>query len=99
MSDERLNYLKKQIVLRCKNPTYRRHTMKLLTEREAQVLIFVAAGEKTFAISDRLGISERTVNFHRVNILKKLWAKNTAHVVMLAFKLEILVPEDFLVTF
>jgi len=99
MNDERLNYLKKQIVLRCKNATYQRHTMKELTERESQVLLFVAAGEKTFAISDRLGISERTVNFHRVNILKKLYAKNTAHVVMLSFKLEILVAEDFLITF
>ena len=46
--------------------------LELLTERERQVLDLVVAGEPNKAIADDLGISEKTVEFHRSNVMKKM---------------------------
>jgi PAS domain S-box-containing protein len=56
----------------------------LLTARERQVLQLVATGHSNQAIADQLGISIRTVEVHRHNILDKLELKNTAQLVQFA---------------
>jgi DNA-binding NarL/FixJ family response regulator len=56
----------------------------LLTSREKEVLIEVAAGQSTKMIADNLGISSRTVETHRINIMKKLNAQNTAELIKIA---------------
>jgi DNA-binding CsgD family transcriptional regulator len=49
-----------------------------ITPRERAVLAQIAAGASSKESARRLGISPRTVEFHRANILRKLGAKNTA---------------------
>jgi DNA-binding CsgD family transcriptional regulator len=49
-----------------------------LTPREQAVLAQIVTGASSKEAARRLGISPRTVEFHRANILQKLRAKNTA---------------------
>lgn len=52
-----------------------------LTARELEVLNNIADGLKSQEIADKLFISERTVEAHRGNIMKKLQAKNMAELI------------------
>jgi len=52
--------------------------LAILTPRENAVLADIVGGASSKEIARRLGISPRTVEFHRANILQKLGAKNTA---------------------
>jgi DNA-binding CsgD family transcriptional regulator len=52
--------------------------LAMLTPRERTVLDQIVAGFSSKDAAHRLGISPRTVDFHRANILQKLRAKNTA---------------------
>jgi DNA-binding CsgD family transcriptional regulator len=52
--------------------------LAILTPREQAVLARIVAGSSSKEAAQRLGISHRTVEFHRANILQKLGAKNTA---------------------
>jgi DNA-binding CsgD family transcriptional regulator len=51
---------------------------ELLTERERMVLAFLVKGASSKEAARDLGISPRTVDFHRANIIEKLGARNTA---------------------
>lgn len=53
----------------------------LLTERERAVLDQIVKGATSREAAHALGISHRTVEFHRANILQKLGAKNTIDLV------------------
>lgn len=57
-----------------------------LTEREVQVIQLICQELSTAEIADRMNISKRTVEGHRESILEKIKAKNTAGIVMYAFK-------------
>lgn len=61
-----------------------------LTPREKEVLELVAQGHSTKQIADKLGIGTRTVESHRVNMLKKMKVNNTAELVRKALELKIL---------
>ncbi|MEM6642681.1 MAG: response regulator transcription factor [Bacteroidota bacterium] len=52
-----------------------------LTKREMEVLNDISDGLKSQEIADKLFISERTVEAHRGNIMKKLKAKNMAELI------------------
>jgi DNA-binding CsgD family transcriptional regulator len=52
-----------------------------LTPRERAVFAQVVAGASSKEAAQRLGISPRTIDFHRANILQKLGAKNTADLI------------------
>jgi DNA-binding CsgD family transcriptional regulator len=52
-----------------------------LTERERMVLAFLVKGASSKEAARDLGISPRTVDFHRANIIDKLGARNTADVI------------------
>ncbi|MEP5612931.1 MAG: LuxR C-terminal-related transcriptional regulator, partial [Cyclobacteriaceae bacterium] len=56
-------------------------------ERELEVLNHIADGFKSQEIADKLFISERTVEAHRGNIMKKLQAKNMAELTKKAITL------------
>lgn len=58
-----------------------------LTERELEVLNHISDGYKSQEIADKLFISERTVEAHRGNIMKKLQAKNMAELTKKAMTL------------
>jgi DNA-binding NarL/FixJ family response regulator len=61
-----------------------------LTPREIQVLNLVAEGHSTKQVADKLGIGTRTVESHRVNMLKKMKVNNTAELVKKAIEMKIL---------
>ena len=52
-----------------------------LTGRQRQVMDLVVAGHSTKRIARELGISERTVDAHRAEIMKKTGAKNVPRLV------------------
>jgi two-component system, LuxR family, response regulator FixJ len=56
----------------------------LLTEREREVLDFVAAGEPNKVIARHLGISFRTVELHRAHIIEKLQARSLSDLIRMA---------------
>lgn len=60
----------------------RRH-FELLTERERAILLKVVAGRSSKEIARDLGISHRTVEVHRANIMRKTRAENTIQLVRL----------------
>lgn len=55
-----------------------------LSKREREVLAAIAQGKQSKAIAWELGISVRTVDLHRSNILSKLSARNTSQAVAIA---------------
>ena len=58
----------------------------LLSERETEVLKLICEGMSTAEISDKVCLSPRTVEGHRLRILEKTGTKNTAGMVAYAFK-------------
>ncbi|MEZ0541951.1 response regulator transcription factor [Fibrella arboris] len=58
----------------------------LLSEREKEVLKLICEGMSTAEISDKIFLSPRTVEGHRLRILEKTGTKNTAGMVAYAFK-------------
>jgi two-component system, NarL family, response regulator NreC len=64
--------------------------LKKLTKKETEVLSLIADGKTNSDIADQLFISERTVETHRANILKKLEAKNTAELIKKAYQLNLI---------
>ena len=58
-----------------------------LTHRQAEILKLIARGETTRTISERLGITPRTVHTHRSRIMQKLDVHTEGALVYSAFKL------------
>ena len=61
-----------------------------ITPREKEVLELVAKGNSTKQVADKLGISVRTVESHRINMLKKMKVSNTAELIKKAIEIKIL---------
>jgi DNA-binding NarL/FixJ family response regulator len=59
---------------------------ELLTPREKDVLKEVVNGLSTKMIADKLNIGNRTVETHRINMMKKLQVQNTAELVRKAIE-------------
>jgi len=57
-----------------------------LTEREQQILGFVATGNTNREIAETLGISFKTVDHHRTNLMRKLGVHSTAELLGYAFR-------------
>ena len=55
-----------------------------LTERERQVLELIVAGRLNKQIADNLGTSEKTIKFHRGNLMRKMKVRVVADLVKLA---------------
>lgn len=66
------------------NPFY--NSKILLSEREKEVLTLICEGLSTNEISEKIFLSPRTVEGHRLRILEKTGTKNTAGMVAYAFK-------------
>lgn len=64
----------------------KRNTSLQLSERETEVLNLICQGLSNQEISEEIGKSIHTVDTHRRNLLTKTGAKNTASLVMTAFK-------------
>ncbi|MGD2172944.1 MAG: response regulator [Gammaproteobacteria bacterium] len=59
-----------------------------LTEREREVFELVAEGLANKAIAGKLGISERTVEVHRAQVMKKLGARTLAQLVRIHLQID-----------
>jgi DNA-binding NarL/FixJ family response regulator len=66
-----------------------------LSERELQIIQFIAEGYTNSQIAAIIYLSNHTVNTHRKNIMKKLNVNNTAGIVMYAVKTEMVSPSQF----
>ena len=64
--------------------------LAILTGRERQVFDLTVAGLTARAVGERLGISARTVETHRVRILRKLDAESATDLVRIAAKAGVL---------
>jgi DNA-binding NarL/FixJ family response regulator len=62
-------------------------TVGLLSSREQEILLAIAAGLSAKEIARRLILSHRTVERHIENIRLKLHARNTAHLITRAFSI------------
>lgn len=61
-----------------------RYPVETLTEREREVLCLLAEGLATREIAEKLGISARTADVHRTNIMTKLDAHNVVALTRIA---------------
>jgi DNA-binding NarL/FixJ family response regulator len=68
----------------------------LLSEREMEIIKYIAEGYTNTQIAEILFLSNHTVNTHRKNIMAKLGVKNTAGIVMYAVKTDLVSPNKFL---
>jgi two-component system response regulator DegU len=57
-----------------------------LSERELEVLQLICKGLTTYEIADKVMLSPRTIDGHRMRMMEKLKVKNTAQLVALAVK-------------
>jgi len=58
--------------------------MQLLTPREREVLDLVVAGQTNKGVARHLDISDKTVEIHRANVMRKMQAKSLADLVKMA---------------
>jgi two-component system response regulator NreC len=65
--------------------------IKQLSDREKEVLTLIVKGDSNHVIGDKLFISNRTVDTHRSNIMKKLEVNNVASLVRVALKTKFIV--------
>ncbi len=65
-------------------------TLEEISPREKEVLELVAKGKSTKQIADQLSISTRTVESHRINMLKKMKVSNSAELIKKALELKII---------
>jgi FixJ family two-component response regulator len=56
----------------------------MLTERERQVLELIVAGRLNKQIAAELGTTEKTIKFHRGNLMRKMGVRVVADLVKLA---------------
>lgn len=63
---------------------------KELSDRELEVLKLVSEGKTTREIAETLFVSNRTVETHRTNMMKKLNVQNTAELIKKAARLQII---------
>jgi RNA polymerase sigma factor (sigma-70 family) len=66
----------------------------LLTPRERDVLGLVVAGLLNKQIAAELGMSEKTVKFHRAQVMQKMQVSSVAQLVLLAEQVGLIAPEN-----
>ncbi|MEK6527188.1 MAG: LuxR C-terminal-related transcriptional regulator [Nitrospirota bacterium] len=75
-------------------PAGRAHVRPTLTPRQKEILRLVAQGLTNREIADHLGISVRTVEVHRFNLMRRLRVRNVAQLLRQALLLRLL-PKSF----
>ncbi|MFM8551994.1 MAG: response regulator transcription factor [Nitrospiraceae bacterium] len=69
-------------------------TSRTLTPRQKQILRLVAQGLTNREVAQRLGISVRTVEVHRFNLMRRLKVRNVAQLLRQAL-IQGLLPKNF----
>jgi FixJ family two-component response regulator len=65
-----------------------RRRRALLSQREEEVLALIVDGHSNRNAAQKLGLSERTIEIHRANIMEKMKARSLAHLVRMYLTLE-----------
>ena len=63
-----------------------RETKIKLSKRESEILALLCKGQSSSEIGNKFGISSRTVDTHRTNLLGKTGTKNTAELILFAIR-------------
>lgn len=82
-------FFSNEIALQLLNPIYVRPSPEVidrLTEREREIFMKIVEGMTDKQIAAKLGIAKLTVDKHRQNLMRKLGAKNAAHLVQIGLK-------------
>jgi two-component system, NarL family, nitrate/nitrite response regulator NarL len=74
-------------------PSSRGPSLGILSDREREVLAYVAGGVDNLKIAAMLGISERTVKAHVSSLYRKLGSENRTQLALLARELGVRPPE------
>jgi FixJ family two-component response regulator len=72
-----------------------RSTLAMLTARERQVLAQIVAGRLNKQIAADLGTGEKTIKFHRGNLMRKLGVRSVADLVRLAERAGVAPPGSY----
>ncbi|MBP3955598.1 response regulator transcription factor [Gemmata sp. G18] len=72
----------------CAQRTAARARLAVLTPREREVLDLVATGKANKVIARELQVSEKNIEFHRANVMRKLQATSLAELIRLVLMLE-----------
>jgi PAS domain S-box-containing protein len=83
---------RKHVELLTKRAAAAKAQLRRLTNRERQVLQLIVEGRMNKVIANRLDISEKTVERHRSNLMKKLNAHSVAQLVKIWLTAEIMSP-------
>jgi PAS domain S-box-containing protein len=67
--------------LYCFEPMSRPVTQATITGRQRQILALVAQGKTNAAIADEIGLSKRTVEAHRLRMMRLVGVRNTAELI------------------
>ncbi|MBL7884619.1 MAG: response regulator transcription factor [Bacteroidia bacterium] len=67
-----------------------------ISEREMEIIKYIAEGLSNKEVADKLFISTHTVTTHRKNIMAKLGVNNTAGLVLFAVRENLISPNHFL---
>jgi DNA-binding NarL/FixJ family response regulator len=67
-----------------------------ISEREMEIIRFIAEGYSNKEVADKLFLSTHTVTTHRKNIMNKLGVNNTAGLVLFAVRENLISPNHFL---
>jgi DNA-binding NarL/FixJ family response regulator len=73
-----------------KTPQSKKPEELRITQREKEVLQLIMEGLTTAQISEKLFVSQNTIDSHRKNLLSKLGVKNTAELVKLAIEKQLI---------
>jgi DNA-binding NarL/FixJ family response regulator len=71
----------------------RRTTLHTLSPRQLEVLLLVVQGSTTREIADKLGLSLKTAETHRITMMKRLGIHDVAGLVRYAVKVRLIPPE------
>ncbi|MEM9160878.1 MAG: response regulator transcription factor [Verrucomicrobiota bacterium] len=78
------------------NPNAVQKSKDFLTEREREVLQLIAEGNSTKEIAQKLGLSVKTVDNHRTNMMRKLDLHNVASITRYAMQNGLIEVENIL---
>lgn len=65
-----------------------RDRLRSLTRREREVMWMLGIGSINKVIASRLGVSRRTVEFHRNSVMRKMGAPSLAHLINMCLELD-----------
>lgn len=68
--------------------------LKVLTDRELEILFLISTGNTNTQIGANLVISEKTVEKHRSNLIKKLGIRSAAELTQLAIKYNLVILDE-----